>query len=188
MNKQSNGFPQLGPIISGVLGIAVLFSCGGISQRTSDAQVELSKIELQNDQIDESITEYQGKLNEAKINLGIVTTTLPPPTTQPPATQAPVTQPQPVATAPSSNSSGASPELARACDATRALLSWAESQPTYDPFDTGIQVRHVAELFAAAGRSSTAEMMDAQATLYVAFGGLGAMPGMPAKVLARECS
>jgi hypothetical protein len=31
-------------------------------------------------------------------------------------------------------------------------------------------------------------MMDAQATLYVAFGGLGAMPGMPAKVLARECS
>jgi hypothetical protein len=40
----------------------------------------------------------------------------------------------------------------------------------------------------AAGKTSTAEMMNAEATIYMSFGGLGAMPGMPAKVLARECN
>jgi hypothetical protein len=81
-----------------------------------------------------------------------------------------------------------SSELVRACDGVRALITWADSQPSYDPFETGVQVRQVAGLFSAAGKTSTAEMMNAEATIYMSFGGLGAMPGMPAKVLARECN
>ena len=79
------------------------------------------------------------------------------------------------------------PELTRACDAVRALITWAETQSSYDPFETGVQVRQVAGLFTAAGKTATAEMMNGEATIYMSFGGMGAMAGMPAKVLVREC-
>jgi hypothetical protein len=47
-----------------------------------------------------------------------------------------------------------SSELIRACDGVRALITWAESQPSYDPFETGVQVRQIASLFSAAGKTS----------------------------------
>ena len=75
--------------------LALLNACGGTDSSTADLSSKLKEVNSSIDEVVASIDEYQGKLENAKIGLGIVTTTLPPPTTRPP-----VTQPQPIATNP----------------------------------------------------------------------------------------
>jgi len=89
-------YAKIKPVFSLALGLLILLSaCGGTDSSTTDLSLKLKEVNSSIDEVVASIDEYQGKLENAKIDLHIVTTTLPPPTTRPPATQ-----PQPIATNP----------------------------------------------------------------------------------------